>query len=152
MNKITVDWSKVLKNWLYRLFRFLWATRYRPIYYFYTACLFLLVMQLYRPNSFRMVMPQIFLFPLIPLNSKNIFLTLLIPIVMCKKNALQCLNKCWSTKLTQQKFWKNKVNPCLSSVTLMRKTDFLSAMTPDLSWLCNFGMYHGGEYEESPVL
>ena len=26
--KITVDQSKVLKNWLHRLFRFLWATRY----------------------------------------------------------------------------------------------------------------------------
>ena len=30
--KITVDQSKVLKNWVYRLFRFLWATRYRSVH------------------------------------------------------------------------------------------------------------------------
>ena len=30
--KITVDQSKVLKNRLYRLFRFLWATRYNKIF------------------------------------------------------------------------------------------------------------------------
>ena len=30
--KITVDQSKVPENWLYRLFRFLWATRYRFAY------------------------------------------------------------------------------------------------------------------------
>ena len=63
-----------------------------------------------------------------------------------KNILLQCLNKCWSTKLTQQKFWKYKFNPCLSSVTLfsslnsvmMWKTDFLSAMTPELVMIMQF--------------
>ena len=48
VKKITVDQSKVLKNWLYRLFRYFWATRYfvRPKWiYMFAIYIFTMTVQ-----------------------------------------------------------------------------------------------------------